>query len=658
VAREYREPRTVAGTTRVRLRPITALALAFGLGAALASAWYQGITPDEPVHLEWSRRLLEWRITERRSNEYFESKSPISTLNVVARQFARFELSERDRRALSFWSRLPTVGLLALLLGLVFVTTRAWVGTRAAHLATIACALDPNLIAHGSLATVDVPYAFLHLLGLAAAYACSRRPSIARAALLGAAIGLAGSAKFSAVLLLVGSALGIVARDERPSTTARGALRLMVWLTAAVTAGLLVVCGTYLFVQVGQPLSDIAWDSAPMRRLAGAFPHLRIPLPADFLTGFDLSLARERYREWRVVMFGRYYPQGVPYYFVVLWLMKTPLLLLAGQVAGYVLAARSGMLWRNPALRFLALNLVLLVTYFSFLFHAQIGYRFVLMCVPIGYVLAAAGLATLAPSRRVELAGALVLLVAFGENAAYLGNHLAFTNLAVQPKKNVFRWLSHSNVDWQQNEDKVDAYLASAGIGRARLDPPHILPGRNLLSHSHAAGNLRFERYRWVRENVDPVAHYGHTFILFDIREEQFERYLDAERRVPPGPRADRLCPADDSELPLAGEASLSLPETGATRAFIVCVSTSAGADLVLRGISGRALFGVVERLRAGRDSLEPGQAAWYRLLPGRHALALSTLEPFTGVWRISRGSATLRTGASPLGEGDLGTRR
>ena len=42
------------------------------------------------------------------------------------------------------------------------------------------------------------------------------------------------------------------------------------------------------------------------------------------------------------------------------------------------------------------LTLLVHLAYFSLLYRTQLGYRFVLMCVPLGYLLAAAGLARLA----------------------------------------------------------------------------------------------------------------------------------------------------------------------------------------------------------------------------------------------------------------------
>ena len=57
-------------------------------------------------------------------------------------------------------------------------------------------------------------------------------------------------------------------------------------------------------------------------------------------------------------------------------------------------AARDAALRTDPALRLLALNFAWQLAYFSLLFRAQIGYRFALTCIPLAWIVAAAGLLT------------------------------------------------------------------------------------------------------------------------------------------------------------------------------------------------------------------------------------------------------------------------
>src|SRR5439155_10317039 len=118
----------------------------------------------------------------------FNSKTPATVPNVLARQAAR-ALGVRGAERLRFASRLPTVGLLALLLVTVFAIGRRFLGEGAACLATTACALDPNLIANSALATVDTAYALATVLTLGAVLRLAERVSPQRRRDVGADLG-------------------------------------------------------------------------------------------------------------------------------------------------------------------------------------------------------------------------------------------------------------------------------------------------------------------------------------------------------------------------------------------------------------------------------------------------------------------------------------
>jgi hypothetical protein len=304
--------------------------------------------------------------------------------------------------------------------------------------------------------------------------------------------------------------------------------------------------------------------------------------------------------------------------------VKTPLLLLLAQAGGLLLLARSGRLLREPPLRFLALNALLALLYFSLLFKTQIGYRFVLMLIPIAWILAAAGLEALR-GRRATAILALVVAVSVAENVAYLGNPLAFTNAAVQPKRLAFRLLADSNIDWGQNREKVPDWLAAHGIRASRLDPVHLLAGTNVFSVNVLAGVFDFEQHRFVRAHAQPLEHWGHTYLRFDIDSETFERFMDEERRIAPAAGAGVLCPQEldyeakppGGQLPFVREVA---PEPD--HVWVACVKSERGVDLGLRMGEGRLRFGrfTAER-RCQAALLQDEQVAWQRLLPGTHAL-------------------------------------
>ena len=69
-------------------------------------------------------------------------------------------------------------------------------------------------------------------------------------------------------------------------------------------------------------------------------------------------------------------------------------------------------LWTDPTLAYLGLGLALNLAYFSFFFATQVGFRFVLMCLPIVALIAGAGLAPLAVTARGRMGVAVVALAA------------------------------------------------------------------------------------------------------------------------------------------------------------------------------------------------------------------------------------------------------
>ncbi len=141
---------------------------------------------------------------------------------------------------------------------------------------------------------------------------------------------------------------------------------------------------------------------------------------------------------------GSFHPKGVWYYSVVWWLAKTPVFVLIATLLGIAVAVRGKVIASSREARFLGIALLLHLASFSLLFHTQIGYRFVLMCLPMVYTLAAGGLTLLPPTAATRWAAAIVLVVSLAENAAYLGNPLAFTNAGVWPKTRVYQLMADS----------------------------------------------------------------------------------------------------------------------------------------------------------------------------------------------------------------------
>jgi hypothetical protein len=634
------------------VRVVAAAAVAFGLGAALASAWHQGETYDEPAHLAWSRRLLETGETERTSVLHYNSKTPVSVLNVLARQGTRRILSVRDPQVLRFASRVPNVAWLAVLLVAVFRLSRPRLGETAACLATTAAALDPNLIANAAIATVDVPYAAATLLVWWAALRWTEVPSGIRGAVLGLALGLAFLVKFTAFLLVpavVVLPLAIPAL-RRPlfARPARTALSLGV----ALATTLLVIAAGYRFRDFGVSLNDVRWTSPPLYRLWLALPHLRLPFPADFLTGLDILLVTGT-KEWPVLLFGRNHPGGVWFYFLGVWLVKEPIVLLAFQLAGVARGLLTRLVCRHPMLLYLGVNVLGTLAYFSLLVTAQIGIRFVLPCLPAVDILAAAALAALSRTRVGGRALAVLALVAAGVQVPYLGNHLAFTSDALWPKRNAFRWLADSNIDYGQNDERVETWREARGLRSAWLDPVHALPGENLFSLNRLAGVGKFEQHRWLREHASAHAHLGYTYFLFTVDGPLYERLLEEDRHLRPGPDDAAWCRDAPAAGPVADGAELTLPDLGPGEALVLCVTAPERVDVGLHGAEGTVVYGAARDRARDHPMVAPQLQSWYRLEPGTSALVAQRSAGFRGRWE-TRAPLTLALVPARVDKGTL----
>jgi 4-amino-4-deoxy-L-arabinose transferase-like glycosyltransferase len=216
-------------------------------------------------------------------------------------------------------------------------------------------AFDPTITAHAQLVTTDVPCALFSTLFFFLLYRYVERPSVGRLLAAGVSLGLGLGAKFSGLFLLplaaltLGTvALGRWAADRRAGIVAETVRLAGVWVLLLAVASL-VVWALYFF-------------------------------PADPLFYWHGLRTVESDHDPRYLHFfrGELRHEGWLTYFLVAWLVKTPLpailLILAAAIAALRGFRRS---WIEEA--FLAIPLVgFFILYSS---HASpIGIRYVIPC--------------------------------------------------------------------------------------------------------------------------------------------------------------------------------------------------------------------------------------------------------------------------------------
>jgi len=381
---------------------------------------------------------------------------------------------------LAFPGRLPIILLTVLAGALVWRWAADLGGEAAGLLALTLYALDPNVIAHGSLVTTDMAVTSFGLLAFFLLHRYQRRPGRARLIGTGVALGFALASKVSAVLLLpiAGTVLlitggrHIIGRVDRGKTWRQVVQR---WPNTVIIP----------FGAIGLVAFLVLWAVYGFQ--VRALPDLTgsIPLPAATHLEIYRSL-QEHYRLGHpAFLMGQNSEQGWWTYFPVAFLVKTPLpaLVLSGATLALLLMRR-----RSIPLTLTLYPLVYVVT--ALFSSVDIGYRHLLPILPFMYILigdvtrvvfSASASRFKHPVSRITFyvsrlaLYAPILWQAAGTALIYPYPLTFFNELAGGPAGG-HRWLVDSNLDWGQNLWQLRDWMQMENVERVYYS--HFSPAR------------------------------------------------------------------------------------------------------------------------------------------------------------------------------------
>ena len=430
-------------------------------------------------------------------------------------------------------ARLPMI-VLTLLFGLVVLGFATDLVGRVGGVVALALyAFSPDVIAHGSLATLDVPAAGFLLTSAWMLWRARRRPAL-YLPLAGLALGAAVATKMSAlaaapVLLLLVVLSTRFARHSRGSgpTTSAGARFLG---PAAAVAGVAliavgVVWASYLAVD-----PRLRWATPPDLPAAHGLRTLVswLPFPQPYLDGMRVQFGLED-RVWGGFLFGRRYEGSLWYYLPAALLVKTPLGTLALWLAGAVVVLRVPR-FRAAAAYVLAPAAVLLVA--AMTGDRDLGVRYAIF-VPVFLPVAAACVVAVRPRWA---HGAAAVLVAFAAISSLwtFPYYLPYSNEAFGGPAKTHLRLHDSNVDWGQDlgrladrvrqrypGERIWLVYKGSGVpshyGLDTTDPRGVPPDqvRGLLVVSDSAVVKADDRLAALIGGSTPIDEVGHSITIF-----------------------------------------------------------------------------------------------------------------------------------------------
>lgn len=353
-----------------------------------------------------------------------------------------FDIGNRHELMLLL-SRMSVMALTVLAMAMLVRLAHRLYGVRGAWLCALLCAFEPNWITHGHIAAWDGIGTAAMVLALVAFTGWLEAPRMSRALLAGAGLGLALSAKHTALALGPVCVVSVLLCSfRRPGGDG------WVWPPDRVQArsaafGAAVMLATALFV-VGASY-NLSFDFSRYLNSIGSIYRLN-------------NSAFENY------LWGSFSAEPFPLYYVAALLVKTPSVSLPLLLLGLAALLRARPLGIVPAA--LLCVVMLVATAFN---RYQIGIRHVLPAVPCLILLASA--ASTLHVRGRSMAPLAIALAGLGavESLSQGPHSLAFFNWVSGGPAKALRYLDDSNVDWGQDLVALASLQRSRQLGSVRL---------------------------------------------------------------------------------------------------------------------------------------------------------------------------------------------
>jgi hypothetical protein len=420
------------------------------------------------------------------------------------------------------WARLPMM-LVGLLGGLVlYLWGRQIAGETAALFALLLYVLDPTIVGHSFLVTLDVGLAAFSLLFLFCLWNYVNAPGRVSLALCGVALGLALCTKFSSVVLVPLAAVLVVGgAGWRKGWRTRAVACLAIYAIAGV-----VVLAIYRFQGPGAYLAGVT------------------KVNADHAANYLVFLAGDL-------------ASNFTSYFALAYLLKEPLAAIVLAACGLVLVVRGKEFgWREK-------SFLLLPPAALFVLHVwkadNLGIRYIIPCLPFAHLLGGIALAALLRSASTIRRVLAVVLCGWAVAAAagIYPDGLSYFNESAcvldDPRKLGLdggsrcgiAWLDDSNVDWGEGLKQLQGWMSRNAPGRTvrliyfgsfppgaydapfeQVDdsttwfqpPPGLYAvSAHLVAHNSALVRRNYARGDEWMVRTTPRAIVGHSFYIYDI---------------------------------------------------------------------------------------------------------------------------------------------
>ncbi|HET9429524.1 MAG TPA: glycosyltransferase family 39 protein [Chitinophagaceae bacterium] len=493
-------------------------------------------TMDEDKHYRYGKSIVSGN-----SDRFDDSKMPATALNALPQKVASFLDGNRLKNFLGrlYVARMVTIFFSCLIAFLVFHWARLLYGFVPALFSLVLYVLDPNITAHSQLVTTD-----LYATGtIAFAFFClwkfAHERSLRNGLLCLFALGISQLAKYTAIVLFPLFFIVLLLFDISTSarlTHARENLRAFViryikYSILAVIASVLIINLGFLFNRTFTYFGDYHFHSVLFQNIQKDFPsfdYLPVPVPYPYLEGLDWMRNTEQTGSLsgNVYLLGRISPlKGFPGYYIIASALKVPIatqiILLLSLWVYFTQKNRRCNFFRDEG--FLLIAVAFFTIYFNFFFNTQIGIRYYLPVFPLLYIFAGnlfIGWKELSFVKKIS-AWALVAYL-FVSVFSYYPYYISYFNEIVWDRKQAYKYLADSNIDWGQGRNELRQYLSK--YPGAAFRPNNVRAGRIVVGVNDLVGvTTDPEKYAWLRNNFEPIDMIAYSYMVYKISPEEID---------------------------------------------------------------------------------------------------------------------------------------
>ena len=492
------------------------------------------VTYDEMDHWSYGKRIL-MRKTDKIYPYDDASTMPITGLNAIPRaiqQIINPDLLKTDGGFSDIMNGRYVTLIICLLTGFyIYTWSKQLFGENGGLLSLFLFVFCPNLNGHGILLTTD---AYTALFTVSTAYyywKFIKQTKQINFLKFSVSIALAQIVKYSMLHLFIIfgiiSLFVLIKRRTIFSGIGRNAIRLIV--LGCIT--ILVINIAFLF---NHPLTSQA-DFGAYSKLFDAYHKsfvgtLNLPLPLPYVEGLDFTMYMNdlgagnlNVSDANYLLGEKRVGTGFWYYYLVVCFFKTPLtvllIFLSAIIFLFIRKKKEG----HPSTMLFLIGLIL---YFLILFgiqnNVQIGIRHVLMVYPLLYVLAGFFATTSLFKQRERLFKWIIPLYSIIGFYYFFPNLISYSNELIPVKRNAYKILADSNLDYGQGWYALEKYLKKhqdvAIIDTTNNQTKFVIGVNDYL-------DLKMNHKYPRAYNYKPTGQINHCFLLFDLTDPKSSKY-------------------------------------------------------------------------------------------------------------------------------------